>query len=84
MNLKDPTLLREQCLINGQWMGAELTISVTNPATGAHGCKTALVEGSSPLEQIQLLPRGARRGTCRQAQMRQGRSGHRSASVKLI
>ncbi len=33
-NLKDPTLLREQCYIDGQWLGAEQTIAVTNPATG--------------------------------------------------
>ncbi len=84
MNLKGPSLLREQCLINGQWMGPELTISVTSPATGAHGCRTALVAGSSRLEQIESLRRGARRGACRQTQMRQGRSGHRSASINLI
>ncbi|MBS0509154.1 MAG: NADP-dependent succinate-semialdehyde dehydrogenase [Proteobacteria bacterium] len=35
-NLKDPSLLREQCFIDGQWVGAEQTIAVTNPATGAH------------------------------------------------
>lgn len=35
--LKDPTLLREQALINGEWVDADSgeTISVTNPATGA-------------------------------------------------
>lgn len=35
--LKDKTLLRQQCYINGQWVdGAEGgTINVTNPATGA-------------------------------------------------
>ncbi len=34
--LKDPTLLRQQCYLNGQWLaadGAEV-IDVTNPATG--------------------------------------------------
>ena len=35
LNLKDPSLLREQCLIDGQWVGAGQTITVTNPATGA-------------------------------------------------
>ncbi|GAA3992792.1 NADP-dependent succinate-semialdehyde dehydrogenase [Comamonas faecalis] len=35
-NLKDPSLLREQCFIDGQWLGAQQTIAVTNPATGAH------------------------------------------------
>ena len=30
-NLKDPSLLREQCYIDGQWLGGEQTIAVTNP-----------------------------------------------------
>ena len=34
LNLKDPSLLREQCLIDGQWVGAGQSIAVTNPATG--------------------------------------------------
>lgn len=34
LNLKDPSLLREQCFIDGQWVGAEQTIEVSNPATG--------------------------------------------------
>ena len=36
LNLKDPTLLRQQCYINGQWLDADSgeTIAVTNPATG--------------------------------------------------
>jgi succinate-semialdehyde dehydrogenase/glutarate-semialdehyde dehydrogenase len=33
MKLKDPTLLREQCYVNGAWIGAAET-EVTNPATG--------------------------------------------------
>ncbi len=34
--LKDPSLLRSQCFINGQWCDADSreTITVTNPATG--------------------------------------------------
>ena len=34
--LKDPTLLRTQCYINGQWLDADSgrTIAVSNPATG--------------------------------------------------
>ncbi|MEO8388764.1 NAD-dependent succinate-semialdehyde dehydrogenase [Polaromonas sp.] len=35
LNLKDPSLLREQCLVAGQWISAAQTIAVTNPATGA-------------------------------------------------
>jgi succinate-semialdehyde dehydrogenase / glutarate-semialdehyde dehydrogenase len=36
MTLKDQTLFRQQCYINGQWLDADAggTISVTNPATG--------------------------------------------------
>jgi succinate-semialdehyde dehydrogenase/glutarate-semialdehyde dehydrogenase len=34
LNLKDPSLLREQCFIDGQWVGADQVIAVTNPATG--------------------------------------------------
>ncbi|MBB5189696.1 succinate-semialdehyde dehydrogenase/glutarate-semialdehyde dehydrogenase [Silvimonas terrae] len=36
MNLKDPTLLRQQCYINGQWQDADNkeSIPVNNPATG--------------------------------------------------
>ena len=36
LNLQDASLLRTQCLIDGQWVGSEQTIAVTNPATGAH------------------------------------------------
>ncbi|MBP9129682.1 MAG: NADP-dependent succinate-semialdehyde dehydrogenase [Steroidobacteraceae bacterium] len=37
LNLKDPTLLRQQCYIDGQWLDARAGGSkpVTNPATGA-------------------------------------------------
>ncbi len=39
LNLQDASLLRTQCLIDGQWVGtvgSGQTIAVTNPATGAH------------------------------------------------
>jgi succinate-semialdehyde dehydrogenase/glutarate-semialdehyde dehydrogenase len=32
--LQDPSLLREQCFVAGQWISAEETLPVTNPATG--------------------------------------------------
>ncbi|MGB7905073.1 MAG: aldehyde dehydrogenase family protein, partial [Steroidobacteraceae bacterium] len=37
LNLKDPTLLRQQCYVDGQWLDARNggTKQVTNPATGA-------------------------------------------------
>jgi succinate-semialdehyde dehydrogenase/glutarate-semialdehyde dehydrogenase len=36
LNLKDPTLLRQQCYIDGEWLDAQngRTATVTNPATG--------------------------------------------------
>lgn len=36
LNLKDPSLLRQQCYIDGRWCDADngATIEVTNPATG--------------------------------------------------
>ena len=35
ISLKDPKLFREQCYIDGQWVGAKKTFEVNNPATGA-------------------------------------------------
>ena len=37
LTLADPTLLREQCYVDGRWIGADdgATVAVTNPATGA-------------------------------------------------
>ena len=35
IRLQDPTLLREQCYVAGEWIGATTTFAVTNPATGA-------------------------------------------------
>jgi succinate-semialdehyde dehydrogenase/glutarate-semialdehyde dehydrogenase len=32
--LKDPTLFREHCYIDGEWVGAAKTLNVVNPATG--------------------------------------------------
>ncbi len=32
--LHDPTLLKEDCYINGDWVGADERLSVTNPANG--------------------------------------------------
>jgi succinate-semialdehyde dehydrogenase/glutarate-semialdehyde dehydrogenase len=36
LKLKDPTLLKQQCYLNGQWLAADsgAVIDVTNPATG--------------------------------------------------
>jgi succinate-semialdehyde dehydrogenase/glutarate-semialdehyde dehydrogenase len=34
LNLKDPSLLREDCYSDGQWVGSDQRIDVLNPATG--------------------------------------------------
>ena len=36
LNLKDPSLLRQQCYVDGAWIDADAggTVDVTNPATG--------------------------------------------------
>ncbi|MCW2309479.1 NAD-dependent succinate-semialdehyde dehydrogenase [Rhodobium gokarnense] len=38
MRLSDPSLLKEQCYVNGQWVG-EPAMAVTDPATGAELAK---------------------------------------------
>jgi len=35
LNLQDPSLLRQQCYVDGRWIDGERHIDVTNPATGA-------------------------------------------------
>jgi len=34
LNLQDPSLLRQQCYVDGRWIDGERRIDVTNPATG--------------------------------------------------
>ncbi len=34
MQVGDKTLVRDRCYINGEWVGADETLDVTNPATG--------------------------------------------------
>jgi succinate-semialdehyde dehydrogenase / glutarate-semialdehyde dehydrogenase len=34
--LKDPTLLKTDALVNGQWVPSKSRFAVTDPATGAH------------------------------------------------
>lgn len=34
LNLKDKSLLKQQCYLNGQWVSGAETMNVTNPATG--------------------------------------------------
>ncbi|WP_374358175.1 aldehyde dehydrogenase family protein, partial [Chitinimonas sp.] len=55
LNLKDPSLLRQQCYIDGQWLDAYSgeTIAVNNPATGeiiAHVPKMGAAETRRAIE----------------------------------
>ena len=34
MKLNDPSLIKDQCYINGKWVGTKETLDVTDPATG--------------------------------------------------
>lgn len=34
LNLKDPSLFKQQCYLNGEWVSGAETMPVTNPATG--------------------------------------------------
>src|SRR5258706_11460438 len=34
LSLKDSKLFREQCYLDGQWVGSQKTVPVVNPATG--------------------------------------------------
>lgn len=34
LNLKDPSLFKQQCYLNGQWVSSTETMSISNPATG--------------------------------------------------
>ena len=34
--LADPTLLKADALVGGQWIGGDRRFAVTDPATGAH------------------------------------------------
>ena len=43
--LKDPSLLREQCYIDGTWVG-QPELPVNNPATGAEIAKIAQLGGA--------------------------------------
>ncbi|MGQ5522177.1 NADP-dependent succinate-semialdehyde dehydrogenase [Chitinimonas sp. PSY-7] len=55
LNLKDPSLLKQQCYIDGQWLGTDSgeTIPVNNPATGeiiAHVPKMGATETRRAIE----------------------------------
>jgi len=65
LSLKDPTLLRDACLVAGQWIAADSggTIAVDNPSTGAvvgHVPNMGVAEARRAIEfATHLFRRGA-------------------------
>ena len=74
--LKDPKLFREQCYIDGEWVGSQKTFPVNNPATGA-------VLGTVPdlgAERNPARHRGGRARPGRRGARRPPRSARRSCA----
>lgn len=57
LNLNDPSLLREQCLIDGSWVGDAQTIAVTNPATGEQIAKVPKLGAAQTRQAIEAAQR---------------------------
>ena len=47
--LKDAKLFREQCYIDGEWVGGKKSFAVNNPATGALDRKSTRLNSSHRL-----------------------------------
>ena len=58
LNLQNPFLLRDQCLINGQWISSENRIDVRNPATGVRVGSVPRL-GAAEAEQAVLAAQAA-------------------------
>jgi len=54
--LKDATLLREQCYIDGAWVGAPV-LPVNNPATGAELAKVAQLGAPETTQAVEAASR---------------------------
>ena len=54
--LKDPSLLREQCYIDGAWVGAP-TFAVNNPATGVELAKIAQLGAEETTKAVEAAER---------------------------
>jgi succinate-semialdehyde dehydrogenase/glutarate-semialdehyde dehydrogenase len=54
MKLKDPTLLRQACYVDGEWIGSQSgeNFTVTNPATGANIGVVPLMTGAEAARAI--------------------------------
>ena len=59
--IKDKSLLREECYINGKWVGSDDKIDVTNPATGdviASVPKLGKAETSAAIDAAEAAMKG--------------------------
>ena len=72
LNLKDPSLLREQCFIDGQWVGAEQVIEVSNPATGQTIAKVPKMAAQQTRQAIEAANRAWPAWKARTAKERAG------------
>ncbi|WP_454724512.1 MULTISPECIES: NADP-dependent succinate-semialdehyde dehydrogenase [Cupriavidus] len=57
LNLQDPSLLRQQCFVDGRWIDGERHIDVTNPATGARVAQVPQLGANETREAIEAANR---------------------------
>ncbi|MDF3839292.1 NADP-dependent succinate-semialdehyde dehydrogenase [Cupriavidus basilensis] len=57
LKLQDPSLLRQQCYIDGRWVDAERHIDVTNPATGERVGQVPLLGADETRQAIEAANR---------------------------
>jgi len=57
LQLQDPSLLRQQCYIDGRWTDAQRHIDVTNPATGERVAQVPLLGADETRQAIEAANR---------------------------
>ncbi|MFM0200173.1 NADP-dependent succinate-semialdehyde dehydrogenase [Paraburkholderia fungorum] len=57
IKLQDPSLLRQQCYIDGRWIDGDRYIDVTNPATGEHVGRVPALGASETRHAIEAANR---------------------------
>ena len=57
LQLQDPSLLRQQCFVDGRWIDAERHIEVTNPATGERVGQVPLLGADETRQAIEAANR---------------------------
>ncbi|KDP84574.1 NADP-dependent succinate-semialdehyde dehydrogenase [Cupriavidus basilensis] len=57
LQLQDPSLLRQQCYVDGRWIDAERHIDVTNPATGERVGQVPLLGAGETRQAIEAANR---------------------------